>query len=29
MNELLHKDLTDQIIKCFYTVYNSFGFGFL
>jgi len=29
MNELLHKDLTSKIINCFYTVYNSLGFGFL
>lgn len=29
MNELLHKELTNKIINCFYTVYNSLGFGFL
>jgi len=29
MNELLHKDLTSKIINCFYTVYNTLGFGFL
>ena len=27
--ELLHKDLTEKIIKAFYTVYNELGFGFL
>ncbi len=27
--ELLHKDLTDQIIKTFYDVYNELGYGFL
>ena len=25
----LHSDLTSKIIKAFYTVYNSLGFGFL
>ena len=29
MSELLHKDLSNKIIKCFYTVYNTLGFGFL
>ncbi len=29
MNELLHKELSRKIINCFYTVYNSLGFGFL
>ncbi len=29
MKEFLYKELTDQIIKSFYTVYNSLGFGFL
>ncbi len=29
MDELLHKDLTNRIINCFYTVYNTLGFGFL
>ena len=28
-NELLHKDLTDQILKAFYKVYNTLGSGFL
>lgn len=27
--ELLHKDITDKIIKAFYTVYNELGYGFL
>ena len=27
--ELLHKDITDKIIKCFYEVYNRLGYGFL
>jgi GxxExxY protein len=26
---LLHKDLTDSIIKTFYDVYNELGYGFL
>ena len=25
----LHSDLTDGIIKCFYTVYSKLGYGFL
>ena len=25
----LHSEITDVIIKCFYTVYNKLGFGFL
>jgi GxxExxY protein len=29
MKELLHKELTSRIINCFYTVYNTLGFGFL
>lgn len=28
-SELLHAALTDQIIKAFYNVYNSLGYGFL
>ena len=24
-----HKDLTDAVLCCFYTVYNSLGYGFL
>jgi GxxExxY protein len=27
--ELLHKELTDQILKVYYDVYNELGFGFL
>lgn len=27
--EYLHKNITDQIIKCFYEVYNQLGYGFL
>lgn len=27
--ELLHKDLSEKIIKCFYNVYNELGYGFL
>ncbi|MCB5224437.1 MAG: GxxExxY protein [Candidatus Cloacimonadaceae bacterium] len=26
---LLHNDLTETIISCFYSVYNTLGFGFL
>ena len=26
---LLHKDISNRIIKCFYDVYNSLGYGFL
>lgn len=26
---LLHEEITDTIIKCFYKVYNELGFGFL
>ena len=26
---LLHKDITNKIIKCFYQVYNTLGYGFL
>ena len=29
MSELFHKELSKKIINCFYTVYNSLGFGFL
>jgi GxxExxY protein len=29
MNTLKHADITGQIIKSFYQVYNSLGFGFL
>jgi GxxExxY protein len=27
--EILHKEITDKIIKAFYSVYNVLGFGFL
>lgn len=27
--ELLHKELTEKIIKVFYDVYNILGYGFL
>ena len=27
--EMLHKEITDQILKSFYKVYNELGFGFL
>ena len=26
---MIHKELTETIIKCFYKVYNTLGFGFL
>lgn len=26
---LLHSDLTDNILKCYYKVYNKLGYGFL
>ncbi len=29
MNNFRHSDITDQIIKAFYTVYNTLGYGFL
>ena len=29
MDDILHKELTNKIIKSFYKVYNSLGFGFL
>ena len=28
-SKLLHKELTDIIISCFYQVYNDLGYGFL
>jgi GxxExxY protein len=28
-DKLLHKELTDIIISCFYRVYNDLGYGFL
>jgi len=27
--ELLHKNITEKIIKSFYKVYNELGYGFL
>lgn len=27
--ELIHKDLSEIIIKCYYKVYNTLGYGFL
>jgi GxxExxY protein len=29
MTDLLHKDVTDKVLKAFYNVYNKPGFGFL
>jgi GxxExxY protein len=29
VKDLLHKEITDTIIKCFFKVYNKLGFGFL
>lgn len=26
---LLHEEITEAVIKCFYKVYNELGFGFL
>ncbi|MBP6431023.1 MAG: hypothetical protein KA319_04590 [Ferruginibacter sp.] len=26
---LLHEDITEIILKCFYKVYNELGYGFL
>lgn len=28
-DDLLHKEITDQILKAFYKVYNTLGYGFL
>lgn len=27
--DILHKELTDKIIACFYKVYTNLGYGFL
>ena len=27
--ELLYKDITDRVLKCFYDVYDTLGYGFL
>lgn len=29
MNNYKHSEITEQIIKCFYKVYNTLGYGFL
>lgn len=29
MEEFLHQEITSKIISCFYTVYNTLGYGFL
>ena len=29
MSELLHAEITSEIIRSFYHVYNSLGYGFL
>ena len=29
MGELLHEKLSNRVIKCFYNVYNTLGYGFL
>ena len=29
MNKLLHKSITEKILKAYYNVYNSLGYGFL
>ncbi len=29
MEQYLHKELTNKIIKCFYKIYNTLGYGFL
>lgn len=29
VESLLHKEITEEIIKAYYTVYNELGFGFL
>jgi GxxExxY protein len=29
MTELIHRELTERIISCFYRVYNTLGYGFL
>jgi len=27
--DLLHKEITEKIIKCYYKIYNTLGYGFL
>lgn len=29
LEDLLHRDITDKILKCFYEVFNNLGYGFL
>lgn len=29
MNKLLHKEVSEKILKAYYNVYNSLGYGFL
>ena len=29
LEDLLHREITDQILKAFYKVYNTLGYGFL
>ena len=29
MNKLLHKSITEKVLKAYYNVYNSLGYGFL
>ena len=29
MDNFKHSDVTEKIIKCFYKVYNTLGYGFL
>ena len=29
MNSLLHKKITDAVLKAYYDVYNQLGYGFL
>jgi GxxExxY protein len=29
MADILHRDITDKILRAFYTVYNRLGYGFL
>ena len=29
MNKLLHKNITDKILKAYFSIYNSLGYGFL
>jgi GxxExxY protein len=29
MNDLLHREVSEEVIKAFYHVYNTLGYGFL